>query len=87
MDSKVITISLPAEMLSKIDEAAAAEYQTRSNFIRMAIVQKFGAMSQFELSARKAVDMRTDKQVANMYDFDEEYDQHITDIEAEKSKG
>jgi metal-responsive CopG/Arc/MetJ family transcriptional regulator len=49
MDSKIISISVPVAMLSQIDEAAAVSYQTRSNFIRMAIVEKFGAKSQYEL--------------------------------------
>lgn len=78
MDSKRITISVPAAMLRRIDEAAAISYQTRSNFIRLAIVEKFGAKSQIELSARKAPDMRSDKQLSNMYDFPEEYDDYLT---------
>ena len=78
MDSKRITISVPAAMLRKIDEAAAISYQTRSNFTRIAIVEKFGAKSQMEFSARTAPDMRSDKQLANMYDFPEEYEDYMT---------
>jgi hypothetical protein len=60
-------------MLRRVDEAAAISYQTRSNFIRMAIVEKFGAKGQFDLSVEQAPDMHTDRQIAQMYDFDEEY--------------
>jgi hypothetical protein len=81
MDSKVISISVPVNMLRRIDEAAAATYQTRSNFIRMAIVQRFGAKSQFEFSARFGPDMRTDKQLANMYDYPDEYDEYLSELE------
>ena len=78
MDSKKITISMPAAMLRRVDEAAAVSYQTRSNFIRMAIVEKFGAKSQLEFSARTAPDMRSDKQTANLYDFPEQYSDYMS---------
>lgn len=78
MDSKRITISMPAAMLRRVDEAAAISYQTRSNFIRMAIVEKFGAKSQLEFNAQRAPDMRSDKQLSNMYDFPEEYDDYVS---------
>jgi metal-responsive CopG/Arc/MetJ family transcriptional regulator len=78
MDSKRITISVPAAMLRRIDEAAAISYQTRSNFIRLAIVEKFGAKSQLELRTERAPHMRSDKQLSNMYDFPEEYDDYLT---------
>lgn len=37
---KIITISLPAAMLAKIDVAARDEFANRSEFIRQAIVDK-----------------------------------------------
>jgi metal-responsive CopG/Arc/MetJ family transcriptional regulator len=77
MDSKVVSISLPLTMLQKVDEAAAISYQTRSNFIRMAIVEKFGAKNQLEFAARTAPDMHTDKQALKMYDFEEEYEDYM----------
>lgn len=86
MDSKVISICMPAAMLRKVDEAAAAEYQTRSNFIRMCIVHKFGAHSQHDTYAfpSKAPDFHTDKQLSKMYDFPEQYDD-LFDVNGEAS--
>jgi metal-responsive CopG/Arc/MetJ family transcriptional regulator len=77
MDSKVISISLPPAMLRKVDEAAAVSYQTRSNFIRMAIVEKFGAKNQLEFAARNGPEMHTARQVLKMYDFEDEYEETI----------
>lgn len=83
MDSKVISISVPINMLKRIDEAAAIAYQTRSNFIRMAIVDKFGAKSQYHLShdLYTEPDMRTDKQNLGVYDYQDEYEQYLTETE------
>jgi hypothetical protein len=64
-------------MLSRVDEVAAASYQTRSNFIRTAIVEKFGSKTQVEFAANNAPDMHSDKQTANMYDFPEQYDDYL----------
>lgn len=74
MDSKVISISVPLAMLRKIDEGAAASYQTRSNFIRMCVVEKFNARSQHDpyVFPYSKPDMHTDKQTSNMYDFPDE---------------
>ncbi len=83
MDSRRVTISMPVNMLRRIDEAAAISYQTRSNFIRMAIVEKFGAKSQYDLVVDYEPDMRTDKQTAKMYDFQEEYEEAMADLEPE----
>lgn len=86
MDSKVITISIPSAMLRIVDEAAAASYQTRSNFIRMAVVEKFGAQSQYELCLGRIPEMHTDKQIGKMYDFPEQYDQFLAEMEADKTE-
>lgn len=74
MSTKVITISMPEEMLRKVDEAAALSYQSRSNFIRMAIVKQFGARDQSDLSRVSEPMLHTDKQLLALYDFDEEYE-------------
>lgn len=86
MDSKVITVSMPAAMLRIVDEAAAASYQTRSNFIRMAIVEKFGARSQYDLCLGRIPDLYSDKQLSKMYDFPEQYDQLLAEVEADKAE-
>lgn len=38
--SKTINISLPEELLKKIDEEAKSEYSTRSDFIRDTLVKR-----------------------------------------------
>ncbi len=87
MDSKIISISVPLNMLRKIDQAAAEAYQTRSNFIRMAIVEKFGARSQYNLSIDNTPDLHSNKQIAAMYeDSQKEYEQYIADLKAEEAK-
>ncbi len=40
MSSKTINISLPEELLKKIDAAARGEYASRSDFIRDSIVRR-----------------------------------------------
>lgn len=40
MSSKTINISLPEELLRKIDTAAKSEYASRSDFIRDSIVRR-----------------------------------------------
>ena len=86
LESKVISISVPVMMLKRIDEAAARSYQSRSNFIRMAIVEKFGANSQYELSRPiwAEPDMRTDKQNLKLYDYEEELEEYLKEIEEGK---
>lgn len=66
-----------------MDEAAAASYQTRSNFIRMALVEHFGAESQYELTARSAPHMQNDKKLFNMYDFKQQYEDYKNEVESE----
>lgn len=41
MSSKTINISLPEELVEKIDKAAKSEYASRSDFIRESIVWRF----------------------------------------------
>jgi metal-responsive CopG/Arc/MetJ family transcriptional regulator len=38
MPTKIINISLPAELLTKLDAAAKANYASRSDYIRESIV-------------------------------------------------
>lgn len=38
--SKTVNLSLPEELLKKIDVAAAGEYASRSDFIREAVVRR-----------------------------------------------
>jgi Arc/MetJ-type ribon-helix-helix transcriptional regulator len=40
MSSKIINISLPAELVKKIDAAAKANYASRSDFIRESVVRR-----------------------------------------------
>lgn len=40
MSSKIINISLPEELLKKIDESAGSEYASRSDFIRETLVRR-----------------------------------------------
>lgn len=40
MSTKTINISLPHDLLEKIDEAAKGEYASRSDFIRESIVRR-----------------------------------------------
>jgi metal-responsive CopG/Arc/MetJ family transcriptional regulator len=40
MSTQTINISLPKELISKIDNAAKAEYASRSDYIRQALVGK-----------------------------------------------
>lgn len=53
MPLKIITISLPKELLHKLDVAAEEEYATRSEFIRQAIIERlrFIDKCRMELSA------------------------------------
>ena len=39
MSSKIINISLPEELLKKIDKSARSEYASRSDFIRETLVR------------------------------------------------
>lgn len=73
MDSKIISISVPSNMLKVIDEASATSFQTRSNFIRMAVVKFLGAKSQYELVTNSKPSLYTDKQIFNIYDFEDEW--------------
>ena len=40
MSTQTINISLPKELIKKIDDAAKAEYASRSDYIRQALVGK-----------------------------------------------
>lgn len=40
MSSKIINISLPEELLKKIDKSAGSEYASRSDFIRETLVRR-----------------------------------------------
>lgn len=79
MGSKVITFSLPQAMLRKIDEIASIDYQTRSSFIRWAIVKYIEKIEEEELEKRKQFGMHSDRQLVNIYDFEEEYEETISD--------
>jgi metal-responsive CopG/Arc/MetJ family transcriptional regulator len=43
MSTQTINISLPKELIKKIDNAAKAEYASRSDYIRQALVGKLKA--------------------------------------------
>lgn len=43
MSTQTINISLPKELVAKIDSAAKAEYASRSDYIRQALVGKLKA--------------------------------------------
>ena len=45
MASKALNITLPEELIKKIDKAAKSEYSSRSDFIRDSIVRKLRALS------------------------------------------
>ncbi len=49
MDAKVISISMPADLIKKIDEAALDNYESRSDFIRMSIVLRLKGQSIVDL--------------------------------------
>jgi metal-responsive CopG/Arc/MetJ family transcriptional regulator len=40
MKAKTVNISLPTELLQKVDQAAKAEYATRSDYIRASLVAR-----------------------------------------------
>ena len=40
MNSKTINITLPAELVNKIDEAAKSEFSSRSDYIRESLVRR-----------------------------------------------
>jgi len=48
MSTQTINISLPKELVKKIDNAAKAEFASRSDFIRQALVGKLKAAESLE---------------------------------------
>jgi hypothetical protein len=84
MRSVLVTITIPEPMLRKIDQSARAELQSRSNFIRMCVVEHYGLKSQWELE-RDAPDPRKPRgrELWDAYDFQEEYEEAMRILEEE----
>lgn len=66
MSQKIITISLPAAMLAKLDAAARDEFATRSEFIRQAVTDRLRTVDGYrarmaEMAA--AADMPTEDEL------------------------
>jgi hypothetical protein len=87
MRSTVVSIAIPEVMLRKIDEAARADFQTRSNFIRMCVVKHFGAKSQWELEHDTPPPRRpTGKELWEESEFKQEYDEMMKYLEQQEGK-
>ncbi|PIZ62052.1 hypothetical protein COY17_03085 [Candidatus Saccharibacteria bacterium CG_4_10_14_0_2_um_filter_52_9] len=44
-----MNISMPAQFLQAVDQAAKANYMSRSNFIRVALLEKMGLQNMIDL--------------------------------------
>jgi Arc/MetJ-type ribon-helix-helix transcriptional regulator len=81
MSSKIVNISLPEELVDKIDTAADADYASRSEYIRQAVVTRLKAQDSYvwEELATGADEVR-DKAKKAGYETDADYARAVKEV-------
>lgn len=72
MNTQTLNISLPVELVKRIDQLARRDYGTRSDFIRQAILEKTRQIQQWEkiyatgAAIAKKMKIKTEKDVEDI---------------------
>jgi metal-responsive CopG/Arc/MetJ family transcriptional regulator len=83
MSTQTINISLPEELVEKIDQAAKAEYASRSDYIRQALVGKLKTDKRAEQNWSLLESLMEDAAAgaeSNGYILDEDFAQAVKEV-------
>ena len=87
MSAQIVNISLPKELVEKIDRAAKDQYGSRSEYIRQAVVSRLRTQDTDVWSAIEAgADEVRDKAEKAGYTSDDDYVRAVREVRQEKSK-
>lgn len=87
MSTQIINLSLPEELVRKIDRAAKGQYASRSEFIRQAVVNRLRTQDDdiWAALAAGADEVRTSAERAG-YVSDEDYARAVKEVRQESKR-
>ncbi len=87
MSVQIINISLPKELIKKIDNAARAEFASRSDYIRQALVRKLKAdqaqSDDWDLLEALSIEIAKSNEETN-YKTDQDFVRAVKEVRREK---
>lgn len=87
MSTQIVNISLPKELVEKIDRAAKDQYGSRSEYIRQAVVSRLRTQDTDIWSSLEAgADEVRDKAEKAGYTSDDDFVRAVREVRQEKSK-
>jgi len=87
MSTQIINISLPEELVKKIDNAAKANYASRSEFIRQSVVSRLHSNDNgiWDVLESGADEVRTKAELAG-YKSDDDFVRAVKEVRQSKNR-
>jgi Arc/MetJ-type ribon-helix-helix transcriptional regulator len=87
MSTQIVNISLPKDLVKKIDSAAQGEYASRSEYIRQAVLNRLRAQEKDVWAALEEVNAEVSTKAQSLgYKTDQDFEQLVKQVRKTKNR-